>query len=145
VYGNKGSGIRANGINVQVKNNIAMNNGVNFSMGNPPVASSDYNLFFDTRGGDLLEWANGKFYTSLTSYQVEHPTFEQHSLQANPGFMNDDREDFRLRAVSPAVDAGVPIALFNWDLNNQRRPAGAWAIGAYEIGSGPSRVRATSR
>jgi hypothetical protein len=133
-FGNKNRGINIGGKNVQVKNNISTNNGVNFRMTNPPIAVSDHNLFFNTNTGTLVEWANHKSYASLESYRADYPAFEKNSRQANPGFINDASLDFRLVASSPAVDTGVPIALFNWDFENHPRPAGAaWDIGPYEF------------
>ncbi len=49
-------------------------------------------------------------------------------------FVNPSTFDFHLRSGSPAIDAGVTLSLFNFDLDDQPRPQGnGFDIGVYEV------------
>jgi hypothetical protein len=56
------------------------------------------------------------------------------NLQAAPSFLNAAAGDVRLRAGSPAIDAGVPILLVRTDFAGTPRPQGsAPDLGAFEF------------
>jgi len=52
---------------------------------------------------------------------------------AEPQFVNPDKGDFRLKAGSPGIDAGVTIPEVKTDMRGVKRPQGkAYDVGAYE-------------
>ena len=60
------------------------------------------------------------------------PAVSDHNLFSDARFVNSSQNDFRLRADSPAIDAGVDIGL-SMDIDGNPRPQGAgYDIGAYE-------------
>ncbi len=70
------------------------------------------------------------------------PTFPSKSgfIEANgvnggdPRFVNAGMYNFMLQSNSPAIDRGITLSGFNYDLLGRARPAGAaWDIGAYEF------------
>ena len=72
-------------------------------------------------------------------------SFDHNLFGIDPQFVSPINNDFRLKDVSPAIDSGVIISDFNYDLDGNKRPFpanGAWDIGAYEFAGPPSlRVR----
>jgi hypothetical protein len=96
---------------------------------------SDYNIVvnrFSTDGGDST--------IDLPDWQALG--YDTHSFIATPDelFVDPSLHDYRLKAGSPAIDAGTPLADVPTDLSGQPRPAGeAFDIGAYEyVAPGPS-------
>ena len=58
-----------------------------------------------------------------------------HDFIAEPRFVDPAKGDFRLKAGSPGIDAGTPVAGIKTDLRGVKRPQGdGWDIGAYERG-----------
>jgi uncharacterized protein (TIGR03437 family) len=62
------------------------------------------------------------------------------NLSADPGFVNAAAVpyDFRLKAGSPAIGAGVDMPAAGVDFNGSRRAPGAYDLGAYQYITGPS-------
>jgi hypothetical protein len=51
----------------------------------------------------------------------------------DPRFANTASFDLRLQTGSPAIDAGIPVSMAEYDFSNVRRPQGSqYDIGAYE-------------
>jgi len=62
------------------------------------------------------------------------------NLSADPAFVNAATApyDFRLKAGSPAIGAGVDTPAAGVDFNGSRRAPGAYDLGAYQYVTGPS-------
>jgi hypothetical protein len=59
-----------------------------------------------------------------------------HNLTNDPQFVNASTSNFRLRANSPAIDAGSPVEAPEYDFDDKFRPIGSgFDIGAFEYGS----------
>jgi parallel beta-helix repeat protein len=82
---------------------------------------------------------NNIIYANSTNYQdsggfAAAPQFD-HNLTADPLFVNIGAYDFRLQAISPAIDGGLYVAEITSDASGQQRPQGrAFDIGAFEHG-----------
>jgi len=60
--------------------------------------------------------------------------YGEHDFVAEPQFIDPDNGDFRLKAGSPGIDAGVPVEGVTSDLRGVARPQGKGIdIGAYEF------------
>ena len=99
---------------------------------------SDHNI-----GCDRFSADDGDHVLSLERWRIE-TGLDSHSLTATSEslFTNAKGNDFRLRADSPAVDAGDPSVAPPNDFEAHARPIGAGPdIGAFEKGSdlGPAR------
>ncbi len=116
-------------------NNIVLNNHRTRGsiLVNAPISpgfESDYNLVMDRFASD----GTGDLRLSLSDWQSLG--FDSNSKIASPEeiFVNVDAGDFRLKAGSPAIDAGTPLDLITSDLDSTLRPSGsAFDIGAYEF------------
>jgi len=88
----------------------------------------DYNLCYNASGP--LRWErSGVAYQTFVAYQ--QAAGEAHSRYADPGLVG--AADARLRAGSPAIDAGVTLSEVPADFDGVTRPQGpACDIGAYE-------------
>ncbi len=74
---------------------------------------------------------------SFCDYNLMHGCrnrgYGPNDAQGEPQFMDPENGDFRLKADSPGVDAGVTIEEIKTDLRGVKRPQGeAYDIGAYE-------------
>jgi parallel beta-helix repeat protein len=110
-YGNANDGFLLWKTGNTIRNNIAYNNGANFS----------------TQGGNTF------------SNNLCNATGGECTLAGNPGFVNAPGGDFHLTAGSPAIDQGFTLgAPYNVDADGVSRPQGAaYDIGAYEFGAAP--------
>ena len=99
---------------------------------------SDYNLFYDTSSKQVITG-----YSSLADYRAANPTSDVHSIEGNPLFVDEENTNARLQALSPAINAGIPLSSITLDIDGNTRPAGtAWDIGAHEFGAGASTLEA---
>ena len=88
----------------------------------------DYNLYSNASGPPRWE-RSGVAYRTFSAYQ--QAAGETHSRQTDPGLVG--AADARLRAGSPAIDAGVTLTEVSTDFDGVTRPQGAACdIGAYE-------------
>lgn len=89
---------------------------------------SDYNIVVDRFSID-----GGNSTINLTAWKaLGH---DAHSFIATPAqlFVNPNAQDYRLKAGSPAIDAGITLTDVRKDLTGLSRPVGrAFDIGAYE-------------
>ncbi|HUI91758.1 MAG TPA: choice-of-anchor Q domain-containing protein [Chitinivibrionales bacterium] len=103
-----------------VKNNIFYNSGSNYWADSVSTVQGGYNIIYDTAGG-----LNAGDYDPKDLVNV------------NPKFVNPRplvRDDFKLQASSPAINAGTALAgLVDSDMVGTPRPQGAgWDIGPFE-------------
>jgi hypothetical protein len=118
----------------QLYNNIAYNNHAwrgSISIASPALAgfASDYNALMDRFSVD-----DGNSRIDFAAWQALG--FDAHSLLSTPAelFVNPVQGDYRLKAGSPAIDAGFTLDDVSEDLLGVHRPSGAaYDIGAYEF------------
>ena len=94
---------------------------------------SDYNIVANRMSAD-----GGNSNMSLAAWQALG--FDANSFIASEIdlFVNPAANDYRLKAGSPAIDAGTTLADVTIDLDGKTRPIGAaFDIGAYEFGTPP--------
>jgi hypothetical protein len=99
----------------------------------------DHNLYWSGDGSDRGVWTwKGKGYQDFSGWRASS-SVDEHSMFADPGFVDPSAHDFRLSDGSPAVDAGsfVPAG-GNTDLaGDARQQGGATDLGAYEHATPP--------
>jgi hypothetical protein len=91
-------------------------------------ASSHFGVWSD--GCFLMEDFNGYYFNSAGDRNSEDAG--SHSLFGDPLFMDILADDFRLKAVSPMINAGTVIPGFSEDILGVSRSVDNWDIGAYE-------------
>jgi hypothetical protein len=103
-------------------------------------------VFDSSRHGILIDsGASGTVVRNNISYQATNGTYVNNGsgtiasnniFTLNPLFVNGGAKDFRLQPGSPALNAGLTIAVVVSDLAHTPRPqGGAYDIGAYELTS----------
>jgi hypothetical protein len=109
------------------------------------ISTMRHNL---VEGSVRIRWASPVY--DLLGFQRAFPGQGLNSVNADPLFRHPPSTDFRLQAVSPAVDAGVVDAVYSTfftlygidiakDIVGATRPRGArYDLGAYEFDSEPS-------
>jgi len=119
-----------------IKNNIIANNeGYQLRVsiaGSLPNLVLDYNCYYRS-SGTVIKW-NDDIYTAsqFSTYQSEKGQ-DANSKCLDPSFVDPDNGDFRLKADSPCIDAGVDVGL-DRDFNYNPVPWGAGVdIGAFEL------------
>lgn len=105
----------------------------------PPILNQDINnnLYFETSadGGSWI-W-NGATLTSFLSWKSSSGQDINSIIGLDPKFLDENINDYRLQAGSPAIDVGVDLSTYigNEDRAGNSR-VGKWDIGAYEYNSG---------
>jgi hypothetical protein len=127
---NGSGGIRVDTGNAAVQNNISYNNGVqimfNPNHSTPPTLTSDYNIFWDTSGGNNV--GNYDSYTKANCATWKAETGgDSHFFNANPNLSNPvtgSNYGFRETETSDSIGAGLTIASVTNDLagNTRRAP-----------------------
>jgi len=117
-----------------VKNNIMVtyrNNGwlLRLDGAISDVRNIDYNLYYAPASGVTSSLDNSvKNWSQWKAYG-----YEAHGMNVDPLLRDVAHQDFRLKDVSPAIDAGANLPEFSWDYAGQPRPQGAgFDLGAYE-------------
>jgi hypothetical protein len=124
-----------------VRNNIVAARAGNYLMTSSAPAKGgnrfDYNLWFCPAGtADIrIDW-NGDLYRRFADYQ-RGTGLDAHSRFADPLFADEEKDDARLQAGSPAIDAGDPAfvpAAGETDFAGAARLSGGCVdCGAYEF------------
>ncbi|MGH9875312.1 MAG: DUF7594 domain-containing protein, partial [Pyrinomonadaceae bacterium] len=68
-----------------------------------PGTTIDYDLMYLSQPGVMIVW-DGVSYSSLAAMRAAAPQ-ESHGREALPQFLNPGADDFRLTAISPAIDS----------------------------------------
>jgi hypothetical protein len=132
--GDMGIGINATGT-WDVKNNISFGHPVEilisaFAVSNGISFTSDYNLFYDSLGGNAFDYA-GTFY-NFSGFKTASGE-DEHSINSNPLVTSASTNDFTLLASSPAINAGIDVGLTEDYAGTSIPQDGAFDIGAYEF------------
>jgi len=108
-YGNDDYGIKIGCTGTwTVKNNIVQSHTTEYIVDDAAVTlTSDYNLF---DGGTAEYNYDGTDYNSLALFAAASST-DSHSIEDDPLFVNPAAGDLRLKAASPAIDAGTDVGL----------------------------------
>ncbi|MDZ7372435.1 MAG: right-handed parallel beta-helix repeat-containing protein [candidate division KSB1 bacterium] len=128
------------GPNTVVLNNVVFGNPINLTVWRIPdkpdhlsTLVCDYNLW-DPSGS--FNWVGVSYGNSLAGY-VRASGKDQHSFAADPRFVDPQAGDFRLRADSPAIDAGILLPDVESDALGVPRPQGSGPdLGAHEFANG---------
>jgi parallel beta-helix repeat protein len=134
-YGTSNSQVYNNTIAGNVGSCIDIQNG---AAGNSPAVNSiARNNICYNNGSDIIDNGRGSIISNNTSNAT------------NPQFVNATSADFHLQATSPAIDAGLTLAIVTMDIVKVSRPQGKdYDIGAYEyVGNqnpAPSNLRVIS-
>ncbi len=88
---------------------------------------------------DQDEWKKEAMADFNLIHGYQNRNYGKNDVNAEPGFVDPDAGDFRLKPGSPGIDAGTSIPEITTDLPGRIRPVGkAYDIGAYETqGSEP--------
>ena len=142
-------GARASAINggyadyfVFANNVVADSNYSAIGLFHSPHMTVVNNVFYDNGGGSQIGDEMSKV-GSVWDYNIHYPDFAwphkqpefgQHSMfGVDPGFVHSGEGDYRLRVDSLALNAGLALPEFNYDIDGVERPqCGAWDIGPHE-------------
>lgn len=103
---------------------------------NVPTVTMDHNLFYFPAGPSAVKWSfDGKDYVSFDAYRKATGN-GQHSIFADPKFVDPSKNNFHLQASSPAHNSGADLGsavVGTKDLDgNPRVRNGKIDIGCYE-------------
>jgi hypothetical protein len=112
-------------------------------LGHSPYLTLVNNIFYNNGSGSQIidedskigaVWDYNLHYPDF-SWPHKQPEYDQHSLFGiDPRFVGPATGDYRLQVSSPAIDAGMTLIEFNYDLAFVERPQGqAWDIGPHEM------------
>ena len=100
----------------------------------PKSIRCDHNLFFNPQHEACVVVAgNRRTLLNLAELREAMPRWAGETLSADPGFVDMENLDFRLRPDSPALKAGMALPEVKADLLGRPRPAsGPCSLGCYE-------------
>jgi len=122
VWNHRGPGIEvawANPTGTKVYHNTVCKNGIGISIGSDSASATI---------------GNNAVYNNTTAIKNQgSSTALWNNLTSDPGFVNLNYNDYRLRSGSPAINAGIPLSEVLVDILGVVRPQGSGVdIGAYE-------------
>jgi len=142
VRNNIGVALLPKGVGMLVLPSYSTNKGrVNID---PKTIVCDHNLFFNpTNPACVMLAGNRRQYFTLEQLRETMPHWVGDTLSIDPGFVDLAHLDFRLRADSPALKAGVAQPQVKTDLLGRPRPKeGPCSLGCYEgAHTGPPKPR----
>lgn len=100
----------------------------------PNSIRCDHNLFFNPQNNACVTVAgNRRMLLTAAELREAMPHWAGDTLNVDPGFVDMENLDFRLRADSPALEAGMALPEVKTDLLGRPRPAsGPCSLGCYE-------------
>lgn len=100
----------------------------------PKTIQCDHNLFFNPQSAACVALSgNRRTLLDLAALRETMPHWAGNTLNVDPGFVDMENLDFRLRSDSPALNAGTALAEVRSDLLGRERPAkGPCSMGCYE-------------
>jgi hypothetical protein len=119
------------GINITLENNILETSAsgayaLQVTLDSVPGLRSDYNDLVATGGARLAQWIGTDALTLASWYYASG--LDQHSISADPRFVNSAGGNYQLQSGAPAVDAGDPSSAYA----NEPAPNGSRIdLGAY--------------
>ncbi|WP_158289251.1 OmpL47-type beta-barrel domain-containing protein [Paenibacillus flagellatus] len=129
-------------LHVSIYNNVSYNSipgqiGLWVWPGNVGNVIEDNNLWYDTTKSTPINWGgapNGTpVYRSVADLRAATNNAE-HSIQADPLFVNRGANPLQLQSGSPAIDTGTSAGAPSDDYLSNQRPVGAgYDLGAYEF------------
>jgi hypothetical protein len=115
--------------NIVSRNNIFAGTGYAFeSWPEKNPVDFDYDLFYSSAAGKLVDWADVK-YSTIAAFSASSG-METHGISADPKFNSNSNKNFSLLQKSPAIDKGVLIPNINDGFSGS-----APDIGCYEYGN----------
>ncbi|MBI1908353.1 hypothetical protein HYS28_02965 [Candidatus Uhrbacteria bacterium] len=114
-----------------LKNNLVSHAGtatiISIDAGSLTGLVSNYNLFYDSTGGDLASTP-----TNYTFAAWQALGYDANSVTSAPSFTDAAAYDFTLAVGSPAINAGTALG-YTRDFAGNTVPVGVTDIGAYEV------------
>jgi hypothetical protein len=103
--------------NIEIKNNISVGGYLWLPLNDCPNSVADYNMITSSTFGTVAN------------------QFEVHGINGgDPKFINRSNNNYKLKVGSPAINAGVVLNSFSWDMKKIYRPQGkSWDMGAHEF------------
>ena len=99
--------------------------------------ASDYNCIYHAPAGLCMHWS-GKNCT--WEEWKHHSKQDNHSIHQDPLFTKKEYDDFKLRANSPCINAGIEVGLQGVDYYGNPIPYGAFDIGIQERQPSPTSI-----
>ena len=137
IYGNISTNARGDGDSSGIWLSFAQNTTIynNTLYGN--IGSAVYDRGYSTIAKNNIAWQNGNTQNYPTIGGPSQPgfpgTYSNNLTNKDPLFVSPAAGDFRLKAGSPAIDAGTQITEVTYDFTGVLRPQGnGFDIGAYE-------------
>ncbi len=117
----------------EFKNNIIYNysGAISYVLdGGPAAANIDYNDIyrFDDAPVAYIQGVGNMHWAAWQSHG-----YDNHGITTDPRFVDRLAQNFRLQPDSPALKAGATLPMAITDYAGTPRPAGAYAIGAYQM------------
>ena len=117
---------------IVLKNNIIMDSkgfemNVVKGVGN---FTSDYNCIYHSAGGTFMHWSGMDYnWKDWENYSSQ----DAHSINKPPLLIDETKNNFRLKAGSPCINAGINVGLKGVDYYGNPIPCGNFDMGVHEV------------